>query len=207
MFDASEMQSADFEEEDIDVFSELGVASYTISNSAKADDVLSALMDDDDEEIPEVSTEPISDHEKIPEVEPEPINNEASEKSAITDYSKFDNLDNRLKCGFVKQVVLKTLEDISGHKNDPIASSPEPLTLVPGSVNIELEGNVAMLELTLSNENGELIKPVSVIDTTSGKPTPGSMSSKLPISYRPMARNLNKLLWSSFQETRDLISN
>ena len=207
MFDASGMQSADFEEEDIDVFSELGVASYTISNSAKADDVLSALMDDDDEEIPEVSTEPISDHEEIPEVEPEPINNEASEKPAITDYSKFDNLDNRLKCGFVKQVVLKTLQDISGHKNDPIASSPEPLTLVPGSVNIELEGNVAMLELTLSNENGELIKPVSVIDTTSGKPTPGSMSSKLPISYRPMARNLNKLLWSSFQETRDLISN
>ena len=207
MFDASGMQSADFEEEDIDVFSELGVASYTISNSAKADDVLSALMDDDDEEIPEVSTEPISDHEEIPEVEPEPINNELSDEPITIDYSKFDNLDNRLKCGFVKQVVLKTLEDISGHKNDPIASSPEPLTLVPGSVNIDLEGNVAMLEITLSNENGELIKPVSVIDTTSGKPTPGSMSSKLPISYRPMARNLNKLLWNSFQETRDLISN
>ena len=51
MFDASGMQSADFEEEDIDVFSELGVANYTISNSVKADDVLSALMDDDDEEI------------------------------------------------------------------------------------------------------------------------------------------------------------
>ena len=207
MFDASGMQSADFEEEDIDVFSELGVANYTISNSVKADDVLSALMDDDDEEIPEVTTESISDHEEIPEVEPEPINNDLSNKTITTDYSKFHNLDNRLKCGFVKQVVLKTLEDISGQKNDPIASSPEPLTLVPGSVNIDLEGNVAMLEITLSNENGELIKPVSVIDTTSGKPTPGSMSSKLPISFRPMARNLNKLLWNSFQETRELISN
>ena len=207
MFDASGMQSADFEEEDIDVFSELGVANYTISNSVKADDVLSALMDDDDEEIPEVTTESISDHEEIPEVEPEPINNELSSKTITTDYSKFHNLDNRLKCGFVKQVVLKTLEDISGQKNDPIASSPEPLTLVPGSVNIDLEGNVAMLEITLSNENGELIKPVSVIDTTSGKPTPGSMSSKLPISFRPMARNLNKLLWNSFKETRELISN
>lgn len=207
MFDVSGMQSADFEEEDIDVFSELGVAKYTISNSAKADDVLSALMDDDEEEIPEVSTEAISDHEEIPEVEPEPINNELSDKLIISDYSKFDNLDNRLKCGFLQQVVLKTLEDISGQKDDPIASSPEPLTLVHGSINVGLEGNVAMLEITLSNENGELIKPVSVIDTNSGKPTPGSMSSKLPISYRPMARNLNKLLWNSFQETRDLISN
>ena len=207
MFDASGMQSADFEEEDIDVFSELGVANYSISNSAKADDVLSALMDDDDEEIPEVTTESISNHEEIPEVEPEPINNELSEKPITTDYSKFDNLDNRLKCGFLQQVVLKTLEDISGQKNDPIASSPEPLTLVPGSINIGLQGNVAMLEITLSNENGELIKPVSVIDTNNGKPTPGSMSSKLPISFRPMARNLNKLLWNSFQETRDLISN
>lgn len=207
MFDASGMQSADFEEEDIDVFSELGVSNYTISNSAKADDVLSALMDDDDEEIPEATAESISDHEEIPEVEPEPITNGLSEEPITTDYSKFDNLDNRLKCGFLQQVVLKTLEDISGQKDDPIASSPEPLTLVPGSINIGLEGNVAMLEITLSNDNGELIKPVSVIDTTSGKPTPGSMSSKLPISFRPMARNLNKLLWSSFQETRDLISN
>lgn len=207
MFDSSGMQSPDFEEEDIDVFSELGVAKYTISNSAKADDVLSALMDDDDEEIPEVATESISDHEEIPEVEPEPINNELSERPVTTDYSKFDNLDNRLKCGFLQQVVLKTLDDISGQKNDPIASSPEPLTLVPGSVNIGLQGNIAMLEITLSNKNGELIKPVSVIDTTSGKPTPGSMSSKLPISFRPMARNLNKLLWNSLQETRDLISN
>ena len=207
MFDSSGMQSPDFEEEDIDVFSELGVAKYTISNSAKADDVLSVLMDDDDEEIPEVATESISDHEEIPEVEPEPINNELSERPVTTDYSKFDNLDNRLKCGFLQQVVLKTLDDISGQKNDPIASSPEPLTLVPGSVNIGLQGNIAMLEITLSNKNGELIKPVSVIDTTSGKPTPGSMSSKLPISFRPMARNLNKLLWNSFQETRDLISN
>jgi len=80
MFDASGMQSADFEEEDIDVFSELGVAKYTISNSAKADDVLSALMDDDEEEIPEVNTESISDNEEIPEVESEPINNELSER-------------------------------------------------------------------------------------------------------------------------------
>lgn len=207
MFDSNGMQTPDFEEDEIDVFSELGVGKFSITNSAEIEDPLNALIEDEDE-IPEVAIEPITEEmEEIPEVEPEIIDSDDSGDLVLEKYSKFDELDDRLKCGFLKEMILKTLEDISGESQDPIASSPEKLVLVENSVNVGLEGNVAMLEITLANKNGELIKPVSVINTSTGKPTPGSMSSKLPISYRPMARNLNKLLWESYSELKDIICN
>ena len=150
-------------------------------------------VDEGEEEIVEVEAL------EIPEVEPVEIEEQPE--------SKFDRLDSRLKAGFLKEIIAQKLEDRSENNNNPITAAPRRMTLIEDSLIVILHGNVARLEITLEDEKGAVLKPQSIIDISTGNPMPSSMPSKLPISYRPMARNLNTLLWDSYCALKQLLSN
>lgn len=200
MFDSGAVQEVEFEADEIDVFSELGINSKTKQNDTFNDPLMSLIeTEDDDSSVNE--TEEIVEVEalEIPEVEPVEIEEQSE--------SKFERLDSRLKAGFLKEIISQKLEDKSDNNTNPITTAPRKMSLVKDSLIVSLHGNVARLEITLEDENGALLKPQSIIDISTGNPMPSSMASKLPISYRPMARNLNTLLWDSYCALKQLLSN
>ena len=201
MFDGGVAQGVEFEADEIDVFSELGINSNTKRNDSFNDPLMSLMETEDDDSIISETEEEIVEVEalEIPEVEPVEIEEQHE--------SKFDRLDSRLKAGFLKEIISQKLEDKSDNNTNPITTAPRKMSLVKDSIIVSLHGNVARLEITLEDENGALLKPQSIIDISTGNPMPSSMASKLPISYRPMARNLNTLLWDSYCALEQLLSN
>lgn len=200
MFDSGAVQEVEFEADEIDVFSELGINSNTKQNDTFNDPLMSLIeTEDDDSSVNE--TEEIVEVEalEIPEVEPVAIEEQSE--------SKFERLDSRLKAGFLKEIISQKLEDKSDNNTNPITTAPRKMSLVKDSLIVSLHGNVARMEITLEDETGALLKPQSIIDISTGNPMPSSMASKLPISYRPMARNLNALLWDSHCALKQLLSN
>ena len=201
MFDGGVAQGVEFEADEIDVFSELGINSNTKQNDSFNDPLMSLMETEDDDSVVNETEEEIVEVEalEIPEVEPMEIEEQHE--------SKFDRLDSRLKAGFLKEIISQKLEDKSDNNTNPITTAPRKMSLVKDSLIVSLHGNVARLEITLEDENGALLKPQSIIDISTGNPMPSSMASKLPISYRPMARNLNTLLWDSYCALKQLLSN
>lgn len=202
MFDGGAVQEVEFEADEIDVFSELGINSNTKQNETFNDPLMSLIETEDDDSSETVTEEEIVEVEavEIPEVEPVVEIEEQLE-------SKFDRLDSRLKAGFLKEIIAQKLVDEPENHTNPITTAPRKMMLVKDSLIVSLHGNVARLEITLEDEKGALLKPQSIIDISTGNPMPSSMASKLPISYRPMARNLNKLLWDSYCALKQLLSN
>ena len=201
MFDGGAAQEVEFVEDEIDVFSELGINSNTKQNESFNDPLMSLVETEDDDSIDNETEEEIVEVEalEIPEVEPVEIEEQRE--------SKFDRLDSRLKAGFLKEIISQKLEDKADNSTNPITTAPRKMELVKDSLVVSLHGNVARLEITLEDETGALLKPQSIIDISTGNPMPSSMASKLPISYRPMARNLNTLLWDSYCALKQLLSN
>ena len=201
MFDGGVAQEVEFEADEIDVFSELGINSNAKQNDSFNDPLMSLMETEDDDSIVNEAQEEIVEVEalEIPKVEPVEIEKQLE--------SKFDRLDSRLKAGFLKEIISQKLEDKSENNTNPITTAPRKMSLVKDSLIVSLHGNVARLEITLEDENGALLKPQSIIDISTGNPMPSSMASKLPISYRPMARNLNTLLWDSYCALKQLLSN
>ena len=201
MFDGGVAQEVEFEADEIDVFSELGINSNAKQNDSFNDPLMSLMETEDDDSIVNEAQEEIVEVEalEIPKVEPVEIEKQLE--------SKFDRLDSRLKAGFLKEIISQKLEDKSENNTNPITTAPRKMSLVKDSLIVSLHGNVARLEITLEDENGALLKPQSIIDISTGNPMPSSMASKLPISYRPMARNLNTLLWESYCALKQLLSN
>ena len=201
MFDGGVAQEVEFEADEIDVFSELGINSNAKQNDSFNDPLMSLMETEDDDSIVNEAQEEIVEVEalEIPEVEPVEIEEQRE--------SKFERLDSRLKAGFLKEIISQKLEDKSENNTNPITTAPRKMSLVKDSLIVSLHGNVARLEITLEDENGALLKPQSIIDISTGNPMPSSMASKLPISYRPMARNLNTLLWDSYCALKQLLSN
>lgn len=201
MFDSGALQEVEFEADEIDVFSELGINSDTKQNDTFNDPLLSLIETEDDDSGVKETEEEIVEVEalEIPEVEPVEIEEQRE--------SKFNRLDSRLKAGFLKEIISQKLENSSKNNINPITTAPRKMTLVKDSLIVSLHGNIARLEITLQDENGALLKPQSIIDISTGNPMPSSMASKLPISYRPMARNLNTLLWDSYCALKQLLSN
>ena len=201
MFDGGVAQEVEFEADEIDVFSELGINSNAKQNDSFNDPLMSLMETEDDDSIVNEAQEEIVEVQalEIPEVEPVEIEEQRE--------SKFERLDSRLKAGFLKEIISQKLEDKSENNTNPITTAPRKMSLVKDSLIVSLHGNVARLEITLEDENGALLKPQSIIDISTGNPMPSSMASKLPISYRPMARNLNTLLWDSYCALKQLLSN
>ena len=201
MFDSSAVQVVEFEEDEIDVFSELGINSNTKQNDTFNDPLMSLIETEDDDSGAKETQEEIVEVEalEVPEVQFVEIKEHLE--------SKFDRLDSRLKAGFLKEIIAQKFEDSADNKTNPITIAPRKMTLVKDSLIVSLYGNLARLEITLQDENGALLKPQSIIDIGTGNPMPSSMASKLPISYRPMARNLNALLWDSYCALKQLLSN
>ena len=201
MFDGGVAQEVEFEADEIDIFSELGINSNAKQNDSFNDPLMSLMETEDDDSIVNEAQEEIVEVEalEIPKVEPVEIEKQLE--------SKFDRLDSRLKAGFLKEIISQKLEDKSENNTNPITTAPRKMSLVKDSLIVSLHGNVARLEITLEDENGALLKPQSIIDISTGNPMPSSMASKLPISYRPMARNLNTLLWDSYCALKQLLSN
>ena len=201
MFDGGAVQEVEFEADEIDVFSELGINSNTKRNDNLKDPLMSLIETEDYDSSVDEGEEEIVEVEalEIPEVEPVEIEEQPE--------SKFDRLDSRLKAGFLKEIIAQKLEDRSENNTNPITAAPRRMTLIEDSLIVSLHGNVARLEITLEDEKGAVLKPQSIIDISTGNPMPSSMPSKLPISYRPMARNLNTLLWDSYCALKQLLSN
>lgn len=201
MFDGGAAQEVEFEVDEIDVFNELGINSNTKQNDTFNDPLMSLIEIEDDDSGEIAQEEEIVEVEalEIPEVEPLEIEEQHE--------SKFDRLDSGLKAGFLKEIIAQKLVDEPENHTNPITTAPRKMMLVKDSLIVSLHGNVARLEITLEDENGALLKPQSIIDISTGNPMPSSMASKLPISYRPMARNLNKLLWDSYCALKQLLSN
>lgn len=200
MYDGGAAQEVEFEADEIDVFSELGINSNTKQNDTFNDPLMSLIEIEDNDSGEIAQEEEIVEVEalEIPEVEPLDIEDQHE--------SKFDRLDSGLKAGFLKEIIAQKLVDGPHNNTNPITTAPRKMMLVKDSLIVSLHGNVARLEITLEDENGALLKPQSIIDISTGNPMPSSMASKLPISYRPMARNLNTLLWDSYCGLKQLLT-
>ena len=100
MFDGGAVQEVEFEADEIDVFSELGINSNTKQNDTFNDPLMSLIETEDDDSSETVTEEEIVEVEalEIPEVEPVVEIEEQRE-------SKFDRLDSRLKAGFLKEII------------------------------------------------------------------------------------------------------
>ena len=201
MFDGGVAQEIEFEEDEIDVFSELGINSNTQQNDT-FNDPLMFLMEPEEDELETENVE-----EEIVEVTaieiPEVETIEVQEQND----SKFERLNSRLKAGFLKELIAQKLEDDTNKDTNPISNAPRKMSLVKDSLVVGIHGNIARLEITLQDENGAQLKPQSLIDISTGNPMPTSMASKLPISYRSMARSLNALLWDSYCNLKQMLSN
>jgi len=151
MFDGSAVQEVEFEADEIDVFSELGINSNTKQNDTFNDPLMSLIETEDDDSGINETEEEIVEVEalEIPEVEPVEIEEQRE--------SKFNRLDSRLKAGFLKEIIAQKLEDNSKNEIKNMLEQ-KPTYVVCSNFTHECNDLIGYIEVDTSEmNNGEAL--------------------------------------------------